>query len=51
MSIAVLPFYMWDRVTYLRERFNGDYGAGAFVLAQMISTLPGAFLNNVIFLI
>ena len=48
MSIAVLPFYMWDRVTYLRERFNGDYGAGAFVLAQMISTLPGGYHYRVI---
>lgn len=44
MSIAVLPFYMWDRVTYIRERLNGDYQVGPFVLAQFFATIPGVFL-------
>lgn len=44
MSIAVLPFYMWDRPTYLRERFNGDYQVGPFVLAQVTSNIPGVFM-------
>ena len=44
MSIAVLPFYMWDKTTYLRERFNGDYAVLPFVTAQFISTVPGVFL-------
>lgn len=44
MSIAVLPFYMLDRATYFRERFNGDYKWLPFVLAQFLSTSPGIFL-------
>lgn len=44
MSIAVLPFYMWDRVTYLRECLNNDYEIAPFVLAQVFSTVPGVFL-------
>ena len=32
------------RVTYLRERFNGDFGVGSFVMAQVISVIPGVFL-------
>ena len=35
------------RVTYLRERFNGDYGVGAFVMAQAISVIPGVFAISV----
>jgi len=43
-SVAVVPFYMWDSVTYDRERLNGDYGPLAFVLANFLATAPGLFI-------
>jgi ABC-type multidrug transport system ATPase subunit/ABC-type multidrug transport system permease subunit len=44
MSVAVIPFYMMDRATYFRERFNGEYGVGSLVISQYLSTVPGIFL-------
>ena len=36
MSVAVLPFFMMERPTFTRERMNGAYAVGPWVLANMV---------------
>merc|ERR1712124_151621 len=43
MSVAVLPFFIIERATFLRERANGSYSVPSFVLAQLVCALPGIF--------
>eukprot|EP01134_Creolimax_fragrantissima_P002562 CFRG2562T1 len=44
MSIAVLPFYIQERVVFTRERLNSYYGVLAYVFSVSISAIPGIFL-------
>jgi len=44
MSVAVLPFFITERAIFLRERTNGSYGVGPYVLANVTMALPGIFL-------
>ena len=48
MSVAVLPFFMMERPTFLRERTNGAYGVGAWVLANFLCSLPGLALISIL---
>merc|ERR1712125_206050 len=48
MSVAVLPFFMLERPTFLRERTNGAYGVGSFVLANMLCSLPGLLVISIL---
>lgn len=44
MSVAVLPFFIIERATFLRERGNGSYSVGTFVLSNVLMALPGIFV-------
>lgn len=44
MSVAVLPFFIIDRATYLRERGNGNYAILPYVVSTFVTNLPGLFL-------
>lgn len=44
MSVAVAPFYMEERATFVREKANGAYTAAPYVLSAFVSLLPGTFL-------
>lgn len=40
MAVAYVPSFLEDRATFVKERANGLYGAGAFVLSNFIIGLP-----------
>merc|ERR1712137_1083987 len=44
MSIAVLPFFIEIRATFIRESQNGAYGPGAYVISNFLMAQPGIFL-------
>lgn len=41
MSIAVLPFFIQTRAVFARERRNGAYDVGPYVISQFFMALPG----------
>ena len=49
MSVAGIPAFLEERQVFVRERLNGLYGPGAYVLAQSISTIPFLFLCSLLF--
>jgi len=44
MSVAVLPFFMMERPTFLRERTNGAYGVISWTIANFVCSIPGLAL-------
>uniref|UniRef100_A0A7S3YW53 ABC transporter domain-containing protein n=1 Tax=Lotharella globosa TaxID=91324 RepID=A0A7S3YW53_9EUKA len=44
MSVAVLPFFIWQRDVFLRERSNRAHGISEYVLAKWVVSIPGIFL-------
>lgn len=44
MSVAVIPFMIIERATFLRESLNGTYGTFAYVISNFVCALPGLFL-------
>ena len=40
MAVAYVPSFLEDRATFVKERDNGLYGAGTFVLANFIVGVP-----------
>lgn len=44
MSIAVIPAFIQDRVVFSRERSNGWYSVGPYVLANTLCGIPGLLL-------
>ncbi len=49
MSVAGLPAYLEERQVFVRERMNGLYGPGAYVLANSICTFPYLFVCSLLF--
>jgi len=44
MSVAVLPFFIWQRDIFIRERANHAYDVPEYVLAKFIVSIPGVFM-------
>merc|ERR1719498_1198644 len=44
MSVAVLPFFIENRATYVREEGNGSYTPGSYLLSNFLCSLPGLLL-------
>ena len=49
MSVAGIPAFLEERQVFVRERMNGLYGPGSYVLANSIVTLPYLFLCVLLF--
>lgn len=49
MSVAGIPAFLEERQVFVRERMNGLYGPGAYVLAGAIATLPYLFACTLLF--
>ncbi|KAI0339335.1 P-loop containing nucleoside triphosphate hydrolase protein [Trametopsis cervina] len=49
MSVAGIPAFLEERQVFVRERMNGLYGPGAYVLANSIVTLPYLFICALLF--
>lgn len=44
MSVCSLPAIIWDLANFAKERKNGQYSAGAYVLATFIAQTPQLFI-------
>ena len=49
MSVAGIPAFLEERSVFVRERLNGLYGPGAYVLANALVTLPFLFVCTLSF--
>lgn len=49
MSVAGIPAFLEERQVFVRERLNGLYGPGAYVLANSVITLPYLFICTLLF--
>ncbi|KAI0062484.1 P-loop containing nucleoside triphosphate hydrolase protein [Artomyces pyxidatus] len=49
MSVAGIPAFLEERQVFVRERQNGLYGPGPYVLANSIVTLPYLFICALLF--
>ncbi|GAA5822943.1 hypothetical protein JCM5353_007906 [Sporobolomyces roseus] len=49
MSVAGIPSFLEERSVFIRERRNGLYGSGVYVLAQSIVSIPFLFLCSLAF--
>lgn len=49
MAVAYVPAFLEDRATFVKERANGLYGAGPFVISNFIIGLPYLFIIAVLF--
>ena len=49
MAVAYVPAFLEDRATFAKERANGLYGPGSFMLANFLVGLPYLFLISVLF--
>ena len=49
MAVAYVPSFLEDRLTFIKERANGLYGAAAFMVANFIIGLPYLLLISVVF--
>ncbi|GBG32321.1 ABC transporter G family member 11 [Hondaea fermentalgiana] len=48
MSVAVLPFIVEERATFVRERANGMYSPIAYVVSHYFCMIPGIFLISLV---
>ncbi|EJD54483.1 P-loop containing nucleoside triphosphate hydrolase protein [Auricularia subglabra TFB-10046 SS5] len=49
MSVAGIPAFLEERHVYMRERMNGLYGPGPYVLANSLCSAPFLFACSLIF--
>ncbi|KAG8885259.1 hypothetical protein FRB97_001705 [Tulasnella sp. 331] len=49
MSIAGIPAFIEERQVFVRERMNGLYGPGAYVIANSVCTVPYLFACSLLF--
>ncbi|KAI0048707.1 P-loop containing nucleoside triphosphate hydrolase protein [Auriscalpium vulgare] len=49
MSVAGIPAFLEERLVFTRERQNGLYGPGPYVLANSLVTLPYLFACSLLF--
>jgi hypothetical protein len=40
MAVAYVPAFLEDRAMFVKERANGLYGAGSFILANFVIGVP-----------
>ncbi|KAL3698084.1 hypothetical protein R1sor_012160 [Riccia sorocarpa] len=48
MSIGGFPSFVEDMKVFCRERLNGHYGVGAFVIGNTLSSIPFLFLISIV---
>ncbi|XP_042494081.1 ABC transporter G family member 1-like [Macadamia integrifolia] len=48
MAISGFPSFVEDMKIFKRERLNGHYGVGAFVISNTLSSIPYLLLNSVL---
>jgi len=49
MSVAGIPSFLEERAVFMRERNNGLYGPGVYVIANSLVNIPFLFLCAVLF--
>ncbi|RAH59944.1 ABC transporter [Aspergillus piperis CBS 112811] len=49
MAVAYVPAFIEDRMTFIKERANGLYGALPFIVSNFIIGLPFLFLISLLF--
>ncbi|GAA5834755.1 hypothetical protein JCM3766R1_003228 [Sporobolomyces carnicolor] len=49
MSVAGIPSFLEERSVFIRERRNGLYGSGVYVVAQSVISVPFLFLCSLVF--
>jgi hypothetical protein len=49
MAVAYVPSFLEDRSTFVKERANGLYGAGSFMIANFFIGLPYLCTTYIIF--
>lgn len=49
MSVAGIPAFLEERHVYMRERMNGLYGPGPYVLANSLCSAPFLFACSLVF--
>lgn len=49
MSVSGIPAFLEERAVFKRERHNGLYGPGAYVLANSMVNVPFLFICSLLF--
>lgn len=49
MSVSGIPAFLEERAVFIRERANGLYGPGAWVIANTITVVPFLFACTLLF--
>lgn len=49
MSVAYIPAFIEDYQSYRKEKLNGLYGAGPFVLSNFLISIPFLFVTTILF--
>ncbi|KAI9667870.1 MAG: hypothetical protein M1821_000689 [Bathelium mastoideum] len=49
MAVAYIPAFLEDRSLYVKERANGLYGPGSFMVANFITGIPFLFIITMLF--
>ncbi|GAA6009317.1 hypothetical protein JCM10207_004348 [Rhodosporidiobolus poonsookiae] len=49
MSVAGIPAFLEERAVFIRERANGLYGSGAYLLASTLVSIPFLFACSLVY--